>query len=255
MSYQDFKNPATMHMRLGTEVVSLTTYNHLLAELKRVEEERDKDVERAQRAGNNLYLAIVHNAVPFFPEDSPDLEWDLLPFTIGAKLKVLKDLRSAHKVLCEEREAFQKFVDTLPKDKERPTLVGPIQVAKWFIQTFMDLHRKAHDALVEAIKAERAAFDRAMISEQEVGIQKAVAENCDMRCRKASTAALRAEKKEEALKEKIRRIHDAYYSAMPGDYSIDRYLVKQFPATEGHIPLAKWFSNMENVIKSNPNEK
>lgn len=41
-----------------------------------------EDVKEAYKPGNALYIAIVNELKPYFPKDSRDLEWDVLPSTI-----------------------------------------------------------------------------------------------------------------------------------------------------------------------------
>lgn len=43
---------------------------------------RDKAVEESRGANDGLYTEIVKRLAPYFPKDSHDLDWDMLPSTI-----------------------------------------------------------------------------------------------------------------------------------------------------------------------------
>lgn len=57
-----------------------------------VELERERD--EAMAHGNALYRAILKRAEPHFPADSRDLDWDVLPGTIGRMAAEVAKLRS-----------------------------------------------------------------------------------------------------------------------------------------------------------------
>jgi len=60
-------------------------------------------VERAtidtQAAGNALFYAIYERMKPHFPDGSRDLDWDVLPSTVGATCKALAAERERVRVL------------------------------------------------------------------------------------------------------------------------------------------------------------
>jgi hypothetical protein len=49
----------------------------------KAEAQGDKAVARAQAVGNGLYDAIANKLSPYFPPDTRELDWDVLPSTIG----------------------------------------------------------------------------------------------------------------------------------------------------------------------------
>jgi hypothetical protein len=61
----------------------------------------------AQTAGNALFYAIYERMKPHFPDGSRDLDWDVLPSTIGATCKALTTEREKVRVLREALDEAQ----------------------------------------------------------------------------------------------------------------------------------------------------
>jgi hypothetical protein len=61
----------------------------------------------AQTAGNALFYAIYERIKPHFPDGSRDLDWDVLPSTIGATCKALAAEREKVRVLREALDEAQ----------------------------------------------------------------------------------------------------------------------------------------------------
>ena len=79
--------------RPGHPAVAMILADDLLLALNRigeVEREVERDVTAVQNSGNGLYLAIHDILKPYFPADTRDLEWDVLP---GAISKIVREAR------------------------------------------------------------------------------------------------------------------------------------------------------------------
>ncbi len=75
-------------------------------QLEEMRKERDAlliDVERARDGGNRLYAAIVERMQPHFADADRDLDWDVLPSTIAARLSRLDRAEAALKECAKER--------------------------------------------------------------------------------------------------------------------------------------------------------
>ena len=64
----------------------------------------------AQTAGNALFYAIYERMKRHFPDGSRDLDWDVLPSTIGATCKALTTEREKVRVLREALEHYRHCV-------------------------------------------------------------------------------------------------------------------------------------------------
>lgn len=62
--------------------------------------------------GNRLYAAIVERLKPYFPANSRDLEWDVLPRTLQAEFE-------AHHAAYKRMPAYAKAVDGAAADAVR----------------------------------------------------------------------------------------------------------------------------------------
>jgi len=90
----------------------------LASALKEAEQERDearKDAEMRLRHGNGLFLAIIERMKPYYPENSRDLEWDVLPGVIACALAKREESQAALKDtearLGEARSAIEQLLD------------------------------------------------------------------------------------------------------------------------------------------------
>lgn len=137
-----------------------------LAELDRqfyVEQARADDVEariatleaelrEAQRGAAGLYRAILAHLQGFFPPDSRDLEWDLLPRTIARKLT-----------------AFQQERDDARADATR--LREALRDAAMSLRTIARLAGRRDELLTEMSQVRGYANSRATVAETALGAE------------------------------------------------------------------------------------
>jgi hypothetical protein len=103
--------PTEAHRKLAKEVIGAYKFavDGYAAQL--IADSEARAVERAtldaQTAGNALFYAIYERIKPHFPDGSRDLDWDVLPSTIGATCKALAAEREKVRVLREALDEAQ----------------------------------------------------------------------------------------------------------------------------------------------------
>lgn len=121
----------------------VTSSEALRADLAAAKAERIEDVTRAQQSANGFYHAIVKQMEPHFPKDTRDLEWDVLPSTIGGVMVELIQLRADLAAKGEEADRILSASCTLEMLAEHE---GE-HIAKRFKETAYILRLRADAAL------------------------------------------------------------------------------------------------------------